>query len=97
LSGRVDVTEDFGNLTSTSFLEIMQVHSKYISDNESGFLIDQRHIYNNKSKTQKMGMVKKGHPLVQRIGYDEKLKKIYIFFCTDTPDINHKKEQKDSI
>jgi len=45
-----------------------------------------------------MGMVKKGHPLVQRIGYDEKLKKnIHIFFCTNTPDINHKKEQKDSI
>jgi hypothetical protein len=63
-----------------------------------GFLLTKDIYYNNKSKTQKMGMVKKGHPLVQRIGYDEKLKKnIHIFFCTNTPDINHKKEQKDSI
>lgn len=48
------------------------------------FLLTKDIYYNNKSKTQKMGMVKKGHPLVQRIGYDEKLKNIYIYFSAQT-------------
>jgi hypothetical protein len=73
----------------------MQVYSKYISDNESGFLIDQRHIYNNKSKTQSLDAAER----VIQLNYAScMMKKNLKFYCSSTPSIDSKKEpNKDSM